>query len=145
MLKAGRRIGESRIETGFRLQPFTGLSVFAFAAAVVGGLIAVFVFADNAFERGNYGLLSFSAAVLLGVILAAVVRREEREPFPLLARKILWASLLLGYFVGVFLVLRLISSPLVPRLEAFRLAVGLAAIVQLPYYSWKLLRYERED
>jgi hypothetical protein len=145
MLKTRRRVGESRMETGFRLQPFTGLVVLAFASAVVGGLIATFVFADTAFERWNYGLLSFSAAVLLGVILAAVVRREEREPFPLLARRVLWAVLLFGYFVGMFLVLRLIASPLVPRLEAFRLVVGLGVIVQMPYYSWKLLRYEREN
>lgn len=144
MLKDGRRLGESRMEAGFRLRPFTGLFVLALAAAVAGGLIATFVFSDTAFDRLNYGLLWFSVAVILGVILAAVVRREEREPFPLLARRTLWAVLLLGYFVGLFFVLQLISSPLVPRFEAFRLAVGLAAIVQLPFYSWRLLRSERE-
>ncbi|MDP3069865.1 MAG: hypothetical protein Q8N18_06225 [Opitutaceae bacterium] len=133
------------MEEGFRLRPFTAVFVLAFAAAVVGGLIATFVFADTAFERWNYGLLWFSAAVLLGVVLAAVVRREERESFPLLARRALWAVLLLGYFIGIFLVLRLINSPLVPRLEAFRLAVGLGVIVQVPFYSWRLLRYERES
>ena len=137
------RVGENRIEEGFRLRPFTAVFVMVLALAVVGGLLATFVFADTADEKSLHALLSFSAVVLVGLILAGVVRREEREPFPLFARKALWWLLLIGYFVGVFFVMRLAVSPFVPRLQALRLAVGIVPLAPIPVYAWRLLRREK--
>ena len=138
------RVGESQLEEGFRLRPFTAVFVLLFALAVAGGLVATFVFADTAEERRLDGLLSFSAAVLCGLVLAAVVRREERAPFPLLARKILWSLLLIGYFCGAFFVLWLVASPLLLKLQALRLALGLAPLSPIAFYSWRLLRREKK-
>jgi hypothetical protein len=101
------------------------------------------VFADTADEKQLNAFLSFSAAVLAGLVLAGIVRREERAPFPLFARKALWSLLLIGYFAGVFLVMFLVTSPLAPKMQALRLAIGLVPLAPIPVYSWRLLRHEK--
>jgi len=133
------RIGESRMEEGIRLRPFTAVFVLVLALAIAGGLVATFVFADTADERWLYGLISLTAAVLSALSLAAVIRREERAPFPLFARRALWLSCVL-FVVGAFAFT--VIALFVP-MPGFRPGVSLYVMAPAAVVAWRLLRNEK--
>ncbi len=134
-----RRVGESRLKEGFRLRPFTALGIFLLATVFIGGLLAVFVFADTKEERWVRSLISVGAVGAAGTAFAAIVRREERSPFPLLARKALWFFVLL-LAIGAFA--STIYSFFVP-IPGFRPGVALAVLAPGAVVAWRLLRDEK--
>ena len=133
------RIGESQMEEGWRLRPFTAAAIMLLAITVVAGLVATFVYASTPNDRWTYGIVSFAADVLAILVMAAVVRREERAPFPLVARKALWLSVVLLAFGAAALCVYAFDAPL----PGFHPGVSLAVIAPGALIAWKLFRSKK--
>src|ERR1043165_3433525 len=88
-------------EDHLRLRPFTLLAVIPVILVFVAVLTYACVFGDSPREIIIRAAVASGVAVPVVVLFARVVKQEEKRPFSLATRRVVWRIMLCGYLTVI--------------------------------------------
>jgi FtsH-binding integral membrane protein len=135
----------AKLEEEARAHPLTFVLTLVFTSVGGLGLIYIFAFSDTAKERWQHFYLVLSAAALVGTSLAFAKRREDRNPFSIRTRRVIWGLVLASYLGALALILRFGASPFARFTDTLRLLCYLGSLSPLAFVAWKLFRTNVKD